>query len=248
MLQADLGQLLRAFAQQVGNHGARADAGSRQPHRSSDRQGTMAVVRHEIANLQRAVVARLGHQHWLGDDHATDVAQAHGLSGLQPQRFQAFEQRAVGVQLSRGFRAADTQLAGLHHHHRHGHVDAGHRHAINHVLGLARGEQLAGLAADRVEEGQVHRGGSARHPIDRRTAFVAHDTAGRFDQRIDEGASVEVTDAHQGLAFLAFYQPLFDGEWPNRTQHVAAVGGRIDPALCDHHLHEQVVDVGVGVQ
>ncbi|MNR39742.1 hypothetical protein D3C85_1579740 [compost metagenome] len=41
---------------------------------------------------------------------------------------------------------------------------------------------------------------------------------------------------------------MLDGERANGAQHVAAVGRGIDPALGDHDLHEQVVDVGVGMQ
>ncbi|MNN25807.1 hypothetical protein D3C81_1392960 [compost metagenome] len=94
----------------------------------------------------------------------------------------------------------------------------------------------------------MNRGGSARHAVDRRTPFVAHDAAGGFHQRIDESVGVEVADTHQGLAVIALDQPLLDGERAHGTQHVAAVGGGIDAALGNHHLHEQVVDVGVGMQ
>ena len=94
----------------------------------------------------------------------------------------------------------------------------------------------------------MHRGGSARYAIDRRPAFIAHDAAGGLHQRVDEGAGVEVADAHQGLAVLALDQALLDGERAHGAQHVAAVRSSIDPALGNHDLNEQVVDIGVGMQ
>ncbi|MNJ55388.1 hypothetical protein D3C77_508730 [compost metagenome] len=41
---------------------------------------------------------------------------------------------------------------------------------------------------------------------------------------------------------------MLDGERAHRAQHVAAIGCGIDAALRHHHLDEQVIDIGIGMQ
>ncbi|MNT35325.1 hypothetical protein D3C72_1713490 [compost metagenome] len=139
-------------------------------------------------------------------------------------------------------------MTGLDDHHRHGHVDAGHRHPVEHIQGVAGGEKLAGLAAGRIEEGQLHRGRAARHAIDDRVALVADFAVGRQHVGGDEGASVEVANAHPGGVAGCLDQALLDSKRADGAEHVAAVGRRVDPTLGHHDLDEQVIDVRLGMQ
>ena len=113
---------------------------------------------------------------------------------------------------------------------------------------IAGREKFAGLAASRIEERQLHRRCRTRHTIDGGVALVTDLGIRCVHVGVDKGPCVYVANAHTGAARCAFDQALFDGERADGAQHVAAVGRAVDPALRNHHLNEQVVNVCVRVQ
>ncbi|MNY24777.1 hypothetical protein D3C86_1585150 [compost metagenome] len=205
-------------------------------------------MRHEVTNLQRA--SRLGwrHQYRLGDNLVADITQPHGPARLQTQGFEALQKVFVGVQFGRCFITTLAQVARLDNEHRHRHIDAGHRDAVEAILGVAGRKQLAGLAARRIEKCQLNRRCAARYAIDDGIAFIADFAARGVHFRRDEGARVEIADPHAGGVAACLDQALLDGKRPDRAKHVAAIRRGIHPALGNHDLHEQVIHIGIRVQ
>ncbi|MNC31880.1 hypothetical protein D3C75_802160 [compost metagenome] len=167
---------------------------------------------------------------------------------MQSQGLQATQELFVGIQFSRTFIAALTQLASFDDHHRHRHVDAGHWNTVDQILRLPSREKLAGLAARSIQEGELHRSSGTRHTIDGGVTFIADLPTGRLYLGVHKSARVEVANTHTCQVFGGFYQPLLDGERANGAKHVAAIRRGVDSTLGDHDLNEQIVDIRLRMQ
>ncbi|CAH0280072.1 hypothetical protein SRABI112_03891 [Pseudomonas mediterranea] len=154
----------------------------------------------------------------------------------------------IGIQLGGAFVAALAELTRFDDDHGHGHVDAGHHNAVDHVLRLTGGKQFARLAACRIQERQFHRRGSARYAIDGGVTLIADLAPRGLHLGHDKCTGIEVANAHRGTVTGRLDQPLLDGERADGAEHIAAVGRGVDPTLGDHDLDEQVIDIRLGVQ
>ena len=190
-------------------------------------------------------MTRLRQQADLGHDQLRHVAEAHAAAGLAPDLLDTGEQRGVGVDLFRRFIAAQADIGCGEQHHRHGVVDQRHWYAGDHVARGAGRQQLAGLPALRVEEGELDRRAGAGDAVDRGGAVIGDAAVRRLDDRVDQAARVAVVDADRGFAGLRRNQTGLDGERADAGQHVAAVGAGIDLRRIDRDLREQVIDVGL---
>ena len=224
----------------AGQHAGRGDA-----DRAGRRDRAVAGARGEVADVERAAGSGGRDQDGLGDHHPADVAEAHQGTGLAADRLQAREKRDIGVELGWTLVPGLAEVRGAHDHHRHRHVDAGGIHTLDPIADTPGRQQLAGLGAGRIEEGEADRGGGARHAVDGRAALVGHGAARRLDDGLDQLAGIDVVDADLGLGRGGGDHPGLDRERPDAGQHVAAVGRGVDRRLQHAGLGEQIVDVRV---
>jgi hypothetical protein len=191
----------------------------------------------ERASADHPSGARCGDQGDLGNGGAGDIAEAHELAGLDPQRLDAIGGRILVTGTAEVGSAGDGD--------RHPVVDARHREPVDLVDEPAGGQQAAADRTFRIGEVQRHRGRGPGNAGNRGVARVVDPPAGCGERRDRASAGVDHADPHaRALRPRGDDAPLH-GELPDGGQQVAAGlavghGGRVDA-----DLQEQVVDVAV---
>ena len=224
----------------AGQHAGRGDA-----DRAGRRDRAVAGARGEVADIERAAGSGGRDQDRLGDHHPADVAEAHQSTRLAADRLQAREKRRIGVELGWTLVPRLAEVRGAHDHQRHRHVDAGGIHTLDSIADTPGRQQVAGLGAGRIQEGETDRGGGARHAVDGRAALVGYGAARRLDDGLDQLAGIDVVDPHLRLGRGRSDHPGLDRERTDPGQHVAAVGRDVDRRLQHAGLGEQIVDVRI---
>ena len=184
----------------------------------------------------------------LGDDGVGDVAEPHQQCGLAAQRFQPTEKIGIGIEFVLRLMAALAEARRRHEDHRHRQIDAGDRDAPNRVARLSGRQKAPGLGAGDVAKAELDGRGRTGHAVDHRVAVVANLAAGRLNDGFDQGAGIDVVNAHHRFAILRRHEAALDGEGRNAGQDISAGRRRIDDGVLHADLGEQIVDLRPGMR
>ena len=178
--------------------------------------------------------------------------EAHLDAGSAADGFQLCGQSLVGVHLSGQLGAGDAEVGSADQDHGIGDVEDGSLDGaklaqIQHFLGAAGGEELAGLGTCRVEEVDLQLTGSAVHACDGAGAFVVELAVLDGDFHVDGLVGVQVEHMHHsgGLGQI-LHEAHLHGVGSGGGGHVAAVALVVDLGLAHDGLAHDVIDVDAG--
>ena len=88
---------------------------SRHRDRTGNRKRVMTGMRHEIASAHCAAFCRRRDQHWLWNDPICRIRNAHQFARLDPKRFKAVHEIAIGIEFGRrlvtGLSKSDARMS-----------------------------------------------------------------------------------------------------------------------------------------
>ena len=212
---------------------------------AGDRHAGMGEVGHEITRGEAS--PRLGRRHddEFRDDARRGVPHAHPRRRLDADGLETGEEILIGVELGLALVSGLAEIACPGDDAGHADIDAGDRDAIDVIESVARRQELAGLGARGIDEGKLDRRRRPRHPVDLGVALIGHLSARRLHDGLDQGVDIDEVNSDGGFGIGSPHQALLDDERPDAGQHVAAGRSGIDERPVDHHLGEEIIDIGV---
>ena len=185
------GETSREALRQTVRHGARRQGAGGDALGTGNGHGRMALPRHEVARGYGAALPRCRDEGDLWRHEPGAVAHAHQVPGLQADRLQTVHQGAIRIQFGGSLVSREAKRIGAGHHHRHCDVHACDFDAIHPIAQVARGQERAGRAADRVHEIELDGRGGSGHARDDRVPFVFDRAAGSANDGFNPGTGVD---------------------------------------------------------
>jgi hypothetical protein len=165
------------------------------------------------------------------------------MAASDPQTLDTRLELRVRVERLHGFITFATDFAGVENHQRHAVVDAGDRHAVDHVTHPAGRQQARADGARRVEEVDDHGRRGAWHAVNARLPFVGDDPARCAHRDVTLHAGIQRQHPQRGRLALRLDHARFQGEGHDGGQHVAAIGRGVHLVRVRLQLGEQEIEV-----